>query len=227
MEEQKKSTFPMLPAIHWWSLRNKFQKGIPKTLTDTSLSNVLKTKPDSVRVNVLPYLKAVGFIDEKGNVLEQASEWIDDAKYQDVCARIVSAIYPKDLTNSIPAPGKDRKAVEAWFSERTKAGTSAVKRMASFYTLLAEADLSKKRERPAGPAKKAGVTARMSAAGAQRKEKGKPGREKAAAAAQLRPSEPMPVNMNIEIHIPAEASAEQIQEIFRNMGKYLYRKLKG
>jgi len=227
MEEQKKSTFPMLPAIHWWSLRNKFQKGVPKTLTDISLSNVLKTKPDSVRVNVLPYLKAVGFIDEKGNVLGAASEWIDDAKYGEVCARIVSAIYPKDLINAIANPGADRKAVEAWFSERTKAGTSAVKRMASFYTLLAEADLSKKRERPAGTAKKAGGTARMSAAGADVKGKGKPGRQKAAAVAPVRPSEPMPVNMNIEIHIPAEASAEQIQEIFRNMGKYLYRKLKG
>jgi hypothetical protein len=225
MEEQKKSTFPMLPAIHWWSLRNKFQKGIPKTLSDTSLSTVLKTKPDSVRVNVLPYLKAIGFIDEKGNVLDKSSEWIDDAKYAAVCARIVEAIYPKDLTDSIPNPAKDRKAVEAWFSERTKAGTSAVKRMASFYTLLAEADLSKKRERPAGSAKKSGGTERAEASVKERKGKGKPGREKSPAPAPT--PEPMPVNLNIQIHIPADATAEQIQEIFRNMGKYLYRKLKG
>lgn len=225
MEEQKRSTFPMLPAIHWWSLRNKFQKGIPKTLSDTSLSTVLKTKPDSVRVNVLPYLKAIGLIDEKGNVLEKASEWVDDSRYGDVCAGIVAAIYPKDLTESIPNPAKERKAVEAWFSERTKAGTSAVKRMASFYTLLAEADLSKKRERPAGPAKKAGGAARAESAVREGKGKGKPEREKGPAPA--RASELMPVNMNIQIHIPADASPEQIQEIFRNIGKYLYRKLKG
>lgn len=225
MADEKRATFPMLPAIHWWSLREKFRKKIPDTLTDSYLSKQLKTRPESAKVNILPYLRAIGFIDEQGNVQERAREWVDNARYGEICARIINDIYPEDLKDTILNPSENRAAVEAWFTERTKAGSSAAKRMTSFYTLLAEADLSSRKKRPAASgkaARKAGTTPVKTG------EKVKRGRgpKKASPPAPVPSPELVPVNVNIQVHIPSDATTEQIQEIFRSMNKYFYRKLK-
>jgi len=225
MTDEKRKTFPMLPAIHWWSLREKFRKEIPDSLSDIYLSKLLKTKPESVKVNILPYLKAIGFIDEQGIIQERAKEWMDDARYGDVCARIVEDIYPESLRGSVSDPSENRAAVEAWFTERTGAGTSAVKRMASFYTLLAGADLSGRKKRPAGKAKSARKTETVPVkTGGKRKKRA--GSKKAPRPAPAPSPDLVPVNVNIQVHIPPDATKEQIQEIFRNMNKYFYSKLK-
>ena len=221
MTREKRKTFPMLPAVHWWSLRKKFQREIPKTLTDLYLSKLLKTKPESVKVNVLPYLKAIGFIDEQGLVQDRVQAWIDNDRYGEVCTVIMEDLYPEDLRNAVADPRGNRAAIEAWFREKTGAGSSAVKRMASFYTLLAEADPSK------------GKKGRTGKAGASRKTRPprpKPVKKEKAAKPKKAPRPPspelVPVNVNIQVHIPSNASKEQIQEIFRNMNKYFHGKLK-
>jgi len=42
MAEEKKSSFPMLPVAHWWSLREKFKQSIPGVVTDNYLATALR-----------------------------------------------------------------------------------------------------------------------------------------------------------------------------------------
>lgn len=220
MTREKRKTFPMLPAVHWWSLRKKFRREIPSAVTDLYLSKLLKTKPESVKVNVLPYLKAIGFIDEQGLVQDRVQAWIEDDRYGDVCAGIIENLYPEDLRNAIADPRENRAALEAWFKEKTGAGSSAVKRMASFYTLLAEADPSKGRKGRAGKAGAPRKTKPPRPKPVKKEKAAKPGK-----ASRVPSPELVPVNVNIQVHIPSNASKEQIQEIFRNMNKYFKGKL--
>ena len=100
----------------------------------------------SVRANVLPYLKDIGLIDEEGKTLDLARDWRDDKKYAEVCKAIRERIYPEDLFSAAPNPTQDREAAERWFASHTGAGASAVRRMRQFYTILADADVSKRPE---------------------------------------------------------------------------------
>jgi len=141
MAEEKKG-FPMLPVAHWWSLRRKFTQSIPGVVTDGYLATVLDMEANSARANVLPFLKALGIIDEEGRPKERAKLWRDDVHYQDVCRAILSEVYPKELVDAAPNPRTDRDAARRWFANHTGAGSADCNRMAALYIVLTEAEPS-------------------------------------------------------------------------------------
>jgi len=154
MRKEKPKSFPMLPVGHWWTLREKFKQSIPGVVTDNYLATTLNTKTKSARVNVLPYLKDIGLIDEEGKILDLAKAWRDDDQYAEVCQEIRKKIYPEELIAAVPNPPEDRSTVERWFANNTGAGSNAVKRMAAIYVVISEADISKKPEKRAKKEKK-------------------------------------------------------------------------
>lgn len=227
MDEEKKS-FPMLPITHWWALRKKFKQSIPGVVTDNYLATVLEMGVNSARANVLPFLKTLGIIDEDGRTLERAKQWRDDEHYTEVCKAILKEVYLGDLQEAVPNPARDRTQAERWFANHTGAGEAAVRRMAALYTVLVEADASKQPEQEKGgrprkadqvppkprPEKKASAgpplgdgTARQSVNGSFRQ-----------------PQQPPGININLEIHISADATPDQIDQIFASMSKHIYRR---
>ena len=226
MAEQKQS-FPMLPINHWWALRKKFKQSIPGVVTDSYLATVLNMQENSARANVLPYLKQLQIIDEEGKTGERAKLWRDDGHYAEVCKAIREEIYPAELLDAVPNPNTDRNQAERWFANRTGAGDSAAKRMAAVYAVLVAADASKQpdqekkeqprkvsQERPTPRATKAippSPTVPLAATYQDRHREGLPERQQIPG-----------ININLEIHISADSTPDQIDQIFASMAKHIY-----
>jgi hypothetical protein len=227
MAEQKKP-FPMLPIAHWWALRKKFKQSIPGIVTDKYLATVLEMEVNSARANVLPFLKTLGIIDDEGKTTDRAKLWRDDIHYPEVCQAIVKEVYSKDLIEAVPNPNQERSQAERWFANHTGTGHAAVRRMAALYATLVEADASKQPgQEKKSPPKKA------------QKQHTKPRETRMAkAAANETASSPLPsstqalsgpipiapgININLQIHISADASSDQIDQIFASMAKHIYK----
>jgi hypothetical protein len=219
-EDQK--TFPMLPIGHWWLLRKKFKQSIPGIVTDGYLSTVLDMQPNSARANVLPYLRQLRIIDDEGKPTERATLWRDDEHYPQVCKAILDEVYPNELLHAVPDPNTDRARTERWFAHKTRAGEAAVRRMAALYAVLAEADAAKQpdneKKQPAAarPVRARRVTAAVPAA---------------VRAPANPPSVPQPqplvapgININLQVHISADATPDQIDQIFASMAKHIYQR---
>jgi hypothetical protein len=221
MADQTKS-FPMLPIGHWWALRKKFKQSIPGVVTDSYLSTVLDMQANSARANVLPFLKQLGIIDDDGKTGERATLWRDDGSYPEVCKEMVSETYPKELLDAVPNPNQDRQLAERWFAQKTGAGEAAVRRMASLYAVLVEADASKqpdqvKKDRPAQerPAQREKERPKQNPTSAPSQQ---PHVEHRTPPAPTAPG----ININLQIHISADATPDQIDQIFASMSKYIY-----
>ncbi len=223
MAEENKDVYPILPVRHWWSLRSLFKASIPGVITSSYLASSLDMKEVSARTNVAPYLRQVGIIDEEGKPKNRAKEWRDDQQYVEVCKQIVKETYPSELNDACPDPVSDRACVERWFANRTGSGEIAVRKMAAFYITLREADASKApilkgRKTPAKskPSKAASKAAnKMTTPPTSPAGNGKDGRSE--------PSTPS-IHINLEVHISADASPDQIDKIFESMAKHIYQK---
>jgi hypothetical protein len=216
----------MLPAGHWWALRKKFKQSIPGVVTDNYLATVLDMEVKSARANVLPFLRTLGIIDDDGKPKERAKLWRDDEHYPEVCEAILKEIYPKDLLDAVADPKTSRDKAERWFANHTGAGEAACRRMAVLYTVLMEAN-------PAGETggSKTGESTKASKKSpeksrAARKEKAeRPPNPSPTPPAAQNPATPTGpgININLQVHISADASADQIEQIFAAMAKHIYR----
>ena len=226
--EQK--TYPSIPAMHWWSLRKKFQQTIPSVVTPRYVATALGMKDVSAKANILPTLVTVGIIDENGVPQERARRWRDDEEYPKVCAEIRKEVYPQELLDAIPGPTVDRAAVERWFANKTGVGMRAARKMAVIYELLCEADPSKAPDISPKLTKEA-TKSRSSSKTSKAKvvETQTPATTINHAPIASQSSAVTPVNLqpslhiDIQIHISPEASPDQIDQIFASMAKHLYK----
>jgi len=224
----EKRRFPMLPLGHWWALRRKFKQSIPGVVTDNYVATVLDMKVESARANVLPFLKMMGIIDEDGKTAERARLWRDDEHYPEVCRAILKEIYPQELLDAVQNPKADRTKTQRWFANHTGVGEAASSRMAALYTVLVNADPTgdvtptKERE-PPRPAKGRAPQPRSN----KREQEQTPSKPDTMAPvarpANGAPSAAPGIAINVQIHISADASSDQIEQIFASMAKHIYR----
>jgi len=207
-------------------LRAKFKQSIPGVVTDSYLAAALNVQAKSARANVLPYLKVVGLINEENKTQDLAKAWRDDSQYAKVCEQIRERIYPEDLSSAATDPVKDRSTIERWFANHTGAGKSAVNRMTQFFLILLEADVKKKSE-----------IREIKSKNEKQIKEGK-SHEKKTMTKALRQSLPghqsyngqgklslgPGISINLQIHISADATPDQIEKIFESMAKHIYKK---
>jgi len=231
MPEAKKS-FPMIPVGSWWELRKKFKQSIPGVVTDSYLATVLNMQIVSARGNVLPYLKQLGIIDEEGRTGERAKLWRDDGHYPEVCKAMLSEVYPAELLHAVSDPNTNREHAERWFANRTGTGQVAARRMASVYAVLAEADASKQpdkekkdrtrkttEERPSREPRAIGGPATSVPSASPAAE---PRERENSGGSQGQRQQPPGININLQVHISADATPDQIDQIFASMAKHIY-----
>jgi hypothetical protein len=226
MAEEKK-TYPMLPVAHWWELRKKFKQSIPGVVTDSYLATVLAMKVSSARGNVLPYLKQLKIIDEEGKTLPRAKLWRDDEHYAEVCQAMMKEVYPQELLDAVPDPNTHRPQAESWFAHSTGTGQVAARRMATFYAVLAKADATgqpdkEKTERKPSEAvpRKIVKASPISAPAAVAQTAEKPQH----AGSQDHRVQPPGININLQVHISADSTPDQIDQIFASMAKHIYQR---
>lgn len=218
MAEQKK-TYPMLPTAHWWALRKKFKQSIPGVVTDGYLATVLQMQPNSARANVLPYLKDVKIIDDDGKTGERAKQWRDDTRYPTVCKEILEEVYPQELRDAV-TDSTQRDQAESWFAHATGTGEAAAGRMAQFYTLLLEADPAKQTTSDKSDKPKKATKLEPKA----EKKPAVPPAVPAPGHVSTQHLEGPGIHINLEVHISADSTPDQIDAIFASMAKHIYRR---
>jgi Family of unknown function (DUF5343) len=226
MVDEGRRSYPGVPAKNWWDLRRRFQQAVPGKVDPDYLQSVLGIGEGAAK-NLIPQLTAVGLIDEGSKPTDLAMDWRDDGSYPAACLQILEAVYPQALRDAMPPPGPPRDGVEKWFARNVKVGQGAASKMASFYLLVAAADLTA--QRPDGKMAEAKPKVTTSAL---RRAAPKPVANKAAAPETGSLPAPVPpapsaddgpsVHVDVQVHISPDASAEQIDQIFASMAKHLY-----
>jgi hypothetical protein len=226
LAQDRDASYPTIPIRNWWAIRDLLKASIPAAVTPGYLSTKLRMTPESAKTNILPSLFRCGIIDQDGKPTDRARKWRDDDFYAATCEEIRRGVYPQELLDAWSGPAIDREAVARWFGAETGFGTGAQGRMASVYALLCESDFNR------SPARQ-----RVSSNGLQSNPPPRPSRRttqlpvtKLAQTGRLEeahsgpvPRHPSPsVHIDVQVHIPPDASPEQIDHIFASMAKHLY-----
>jgi hypothetical protein len=180
-------------------------------------------------------LKGVGLITDEGKATPLANKWRLDDTYAEAVKELVASNYPEGLLHVAPPGEADRQKVVTWFL-REGLGQGSAGNKAATYLLLSSPTPS---EAPSGGVARSGKEDRgrraakpSRAAGA----KSKPASTTKEAAGRLKRNgagrdqvrsrveapETFPLNINVQIHISADAGSEQIESIFSAMRRYLY-----
>jgi hypothetical protein len=149
-----------------------------------------------------------------------------------VCKEIQEEVYPQELIDAFPGPSVDREALERWFANRARVGEGAARQMANTYLLFLEANPSNQESAvgstPAPRQRATPSTGSRKSAQQVRDAKNTP--DSTQAAVSMPPS-PTPaswptnspaLHIDVQIHIAADATPQQIDAIFASMAKHLY-----
>jgi hypothetical protein len=234
---KEKVTYPMISTNAWWALRRKFRQSIPTRVTDSYLASVLNMQQKSASVNVLSPLKRMGLIDNDGKPTERATWWRDDERYSSVCEEIRKEIYSQEILDAFPERDASRDSIARWFLNETGLGDNASKKMAAVYSLLVEADPTKQDSisAVAKTPRSSKATSSSSKANGKATRTTKPNKvdtvvtqpsienQRATNLTRSVGDIGLSLHIDIQIHIPPDTSAEQIDNIFASMAKHLYR----
>jgi hypothetical protein len=169
-------------------------------------------------------LRRVGILDEDSKSTELANQWRMDDSYVEAVNRIAHQVYPEGLVTIAPPGGADRQKVVNWFMNQGL-GEGSAKNKAATYLLITSnepntAPSSSTRSVGAKNGNKQDGESSISNAKPSTKPK-KEVRERLKNSDPLPPTGVMPLNVNVQIHISADATSEQIETIFASMKKYL------
>ena len=220
---ESKVSYPIITAANWWTLRRQFKRSVPQQVTPSYLQTVLGIGDKTARDNEIPTLKKLGLIDEKLNTTDSAHRWRDDAEYPKACKEMVDALYPRELVDAV-TDIEDDAAAARWFMRVGRVGEGTAARMAKTFRMLREADLGKEPERTVRPRP-------TPAAGTTRapREPRRDTQQVQGQAPQVDQSASRPhtgrhptVHIDVQVHISADASPNQIDQVFASMAKHLY-----
>lgn len=217
--------YPYMSTQVWALLRARLRASVPAVITGDYLQSVLNVSAKAAG-NILPQLRNLGLIDRDG-VPQQplVSDLREDDTYAAACRHIIEAVYPQTLLDAFPDPHDNVDGVAGWFRRNANTGDHMANLQAKFLALLSSGVPPVPGERPArerttDPPRKA------------TKQLAKPAKKSPASAASARTVRngagesqgPPEVHIDVQIHIDASASADQIEAIFASMAKHLYDK---
>lgn len=209
------------------NIRSRFKKSVPGTVDAAYLTTVLGVTGKSAS-NYLGQLRLLGLIDAQGKPTDLGRQWRLDDEYAEACREIISRTYPASLLEAVPDPKDDRESAERWFMQQG-AGEATARIQAAFLALLDKGDPTGGDDRPSGPSASPKPTAQKKASKkAERTDSSEavvtpsqaPATEQAGRGGSHR-SNPT-LHIDLQIHISAESSPEQVDAVFASMAKHIY-----
>lgn len=219
-----KNRYPQIPSTVWWGVRSILNRTPNATIDERLLGVQLAVQEAAARAYVTE-LKSAGILSDEGKATPLANKWRLDDTYGEAVEKIIATVYPDSLRQVAPPADADRQKVVSWFM-REGLGKGAAGNKAATYLLIGSpspndgtAKATKTRENTSNSRR----TSSSRAAAAGRSKPGSRAVELSGDAAR-RPSgvETLPLNVNVQIHISADAGSEQIETIFSAMRRYLY-----
>ncbi|WP_331373188.1 hypothetical protein [Sinorhizobium chiapasense] len=227
----EKNRYPQIPSTVWWGVRAILKRTPTATIDERLLGAQLDVQEAAARAYVAE-LKAVGILTDDGKATSTAQKWRMDDTYGEAAQELVAANYPEGLLHLAPVEEGDRQKIVNWFL-REGLGQGAAGNKTATYLLIGSPSPNEAPSRANGRSPKengdksskvnqrgnASPPKRSAAGGATRSSGSEPeGFARASAKAQ----EAFPLNVNVQIHISADAGSEQIESIFAAMRRYLY-----
>jgi hypothetical protein len=226
----EKARLPQIPSTVWWGVRAILNKTPNATVDERFLSIQLGVQEVAAK-QYISELVSVGILNEENKATPLANKWRLDGTYQAAVNELIESVYPEGLRHVAPPGEGDRQKAVNWFQQEGL-GEGTAKNKAATYFLLGTKDPNEappravsmrssndeggrskpiKRVAQAGPKPKV-VQSRGAGEAHQQQNKGTGGMEG------------IPLNVNVQIHISADAGTEQIESIFSAMRRYLYDK---
>jgi hypothetical protein len=231
MNMAEKIRYPQIPTTVWWGVRSILQK-TPGVTVDERLLGVQLGVQETAARQYIAELKAVGILNEENKATPLALKWRLDDTYTDAVAELIEMNYPEGLRHIAPPGDSDRQKIVNWFL-REGLGQGSAGNRAATYLMIGSKEPNEAPSRGGS-----GRTGRIEIAKdlASEKTTAKAGPRTAKSARKdgergsshergPRPAlgtDIMPLNINIQIHISADAGSEQIESIFSAMRRYLY-----
>lgn len=229
-----KTRYPQIPSTVWWGVRSIVQRTPTATIDERLLGVSLKVQETAARAYILE-LRSVGILSDENKATPLAQEWRLDDSYAEAVKKIIQSTYPEGLVHVAPPGSAERQKVVSWFM-REGLGQGAAGNKAATYLMIssptpneapravgkAAQSESPPRARPAPPKAQPGtVTGERGISRISRKH-GWDDDGGTRSGGQRVGSEAFPLNVNVQIHISADAGTEQIDSIFQAMKRYLY-----
>lgn len=184
--------------------------GTPPKLSQAYLKSVgFKSGNDTY---LIPVMKALGFVDASGTPTDRWKDYRDKGRASEVLGSAVAEAY-RDLYQVYPdAHRKDTDALRNFFSTHySKLSENTLGLVVRTFKVLAERASFEEHSKSDGPA------SRVATRGAP------PMGPESPRASGAVDRGPVPdVHIDVQVHIPATATAEQIDQIFASMAKHLY-----
>lgn len=228
MAKEIKVSFPTIPVAHFLTLRGQLKKSIPTSISTNYLASILNMTEAAASTNIIPGLKLIKLIDNDNKVnVDLAKKFRDDHHYKEFCDIVLNNSYPIELLETFPELPEDKGQIKRWFMNHSGVGDNAAGKFASLFALLLEANPSKTNDIKSLPTNGLKIKAKEV----------KPKQVKSASVTPLF-TQPTPnhqpgvppisntpspeVHVNVQVHIAADATNEQIEKIFESMGKHLF-----
>jgi hypothetical protein len=227
MNMADKTRYPQIPSTVWWGVRSILQRTPNVTIDERFLGVQLNVQEAAARAYIAE-LTHVGILTEEGKATALAQKWRLDETYPEAVKELVSSAYPEGLLNV--AGDLDRSKIVSWF-QRAGLGQGAAGNKAATFLLVSSPKANEAPSRTSAQGVREGgarVAAAVRGAAAPAGNPALTRRERPAqsedAHTRLRsPSaDTFPLNVNVQIHISADAGSEQIESIFAAMRRYLY-----
>ncbi|CAN7557263.1 DUF5343 domain-containing protein [Bosea sp. LjRoot90] len=227
-----KNRYPQIPSTVWWGLRTILQRTPNATVDERFLGVHLGVQEAAAR-QYITELKSVGILTEDNKASTLAQKWRLDESYAGAVEELIAATYPEGLIDVAPPGEADRQKIVSWFL-REGLGQGSAGNKAATYLLLSSPtpneaparsnarsvadDNGKRKNSATKPAagKPPTVSQNRAASEASLGEAKQKSRNNSDNLANF------PLNINVQIHISADAGSEQIETIFKAMKRYLH-----
>lgn len=227
----EKNRYPQIPSTVWWGLRSILQK-TPNATIDERLLGVQLGVQEAAARQYVAELKAVNILTEDSKATTLAQKWRLDDSYPDAVQELIKTVYPEGLITVAPPGEGDRPKIVNWFL-REGLGQGAAGNKAATYLLLGSPTPNEAPTR--NGSRSAGEDSGKRAAGGKKVSTSKPVTASQTTTSRQPATELegkgdvnqqlhsgiMPLNINVQIHISADAGTDQIETIFKAMRRYL------
>ena len=220
--------YPKVPLKAWRALRSRAASAPSTKFTPATVAALMgMSSPKSAANNTVAPLRRLGLITDEGSLTQRGQKWRVDASYAEACQEILDEVYPQDLlalTDGTGAP--DPQRVRTWFDHKGF-GNSNARQMAATYAMIASKALPDEEggtERPNPSAKRPSMSKVTTVPRAERRPREAKSPEADSSNSSRANGMGPNVHLDIQIHIPAYATTEQIDQIFESMARHLYHK---
>lgn len=222
----EKVRYPQIPSTVWWGVRSILQK-TPNVTVDERLLGVQLGVQEGAARAYMTELKNVGLLTDEFKATPLAQRWRLDETYTEAAKAILEASYPEGLLHVAPPGDAERQKIVSWFL-REGLGQGAAGNKAATYLLISSPSPNEAPRPNTKPAQPEGTTKARPKRSASAEVKTIEGISKTTedvpreSSRQRVGKDAFPLNINVQIHISADAGTEQIESIFQAMRRYLY-----